>query len=261
MGRIIRSQRKGTGGIFKSKTKHRKGAAKLRCLDFAERKGYIKGLVKDIIHDPGRGAPLARIHFRDPYKYRINKELMVAAEGLYTGAFIYCGKTAACSVGNVLPLGKVPEGTVVCNVEDKYADRGSLARASGTHCIVVGHSEDGKKSMVKLPSGARKRLMAGSRAMIGLVAGGGRIDKPLLKAGTAFHKYRVKRNSWPVVRGVAMNPVEHPHGGGNHQHVGHSTTTARNAPPGQKVGLIAARRTGILRGGNRTALLAATKEK
>lgn len=70
--------------------------------------------------------------------------------------------------------------------------------------------------MVKLPSGARKRIHAGSRAVVGIVAGGGRIDKPLLKAGTAFHKYRVKRNSWPVVRGVAMNPVEHPHGGGNH---------------------------------------------
>jgi len=83
------------------------------------------------------------------------------------------------------------------------------------------------------------------------VAGGGRIDKPMLKAGTAFHKYRVKRNSWPKVRGVAMNPVEHPHGGGNHQHVGHPTTQARNAPPGQKVGLIAARRTGIIKGGRK----------
>ena len=72
-----------------------------------------------------------------------------------------------------------------------------------------------------------------------------------LPQGTAFHKFKRKRNCWPKVRGVAMNPVEHPHGGGNHQHVGHPTTTARNAPPGQKVGLIAARRTGILRGGNK----------
>lgn len=55
---------------------------------------------------------------------------------------------------------------------------------------------------------------------IGIVAGGGRIDKPILKAGRAYHKYKVKRNCWPYVRGVAMNPVEHPHGGGNHQHIG-----------------------------------------
>mmetsp|Transcript_20941 Transcript_20941/g.17874 ORF Transcript_20941/g.17874 Transcript_20941/m.17874 type:complete len:109 (-) Transcript_20941:59-385(-) len=63
------------------------------------------------------------------------------------------------------------------------------------------------------------------------------------------NRYRVKRNCWPKVRGVAMNPVEHPHGGGNHQHVGHPTTVSRGAPAGQKVGLIAARRTGLLRGG------------
>ena len=92
-------------------------------------------------------------------------------------------------------------------------------------------------------------LHSGSRAVVGIVAGGGRIEKPVLKAGNSFHKYKVKRNSWPKVRGSAMNPVEHPHGGGNHQHVGHPTTQPRNAPPGQKCGLIAARRTGIIKGG------------
>ena len=83
---------------------------------------------------------------------------------------------------------------------------------------------------------------------VGIVAGGGRLDKPLLKAGNAYHKYKVKRNCWPVVRGVAMNPVEHPHGGGNHQHIGHASTVRRDAPHGAKVGLIAARRTGRIRG-------------
>ena len=69
MGRVIRSQRKGAGSIFTSHNKHRKGAARLRAADYAERHGYIKGVVKDIIHDPGRGAPLAIVEFRDPYKY------------------------------------------------------------------------------------------------------------------------------------------------------------------------------------------------
>ena len=92
MGRVIRAQRKGSSPAFKSHTFHRKGAAKLRSIDFAERHGYIKGVVKDIIHDPGRGAPLAVVHFRDRYKYGLKKELMVAAEGLYTGQYIYCGK-------------------------------------------------------------------------------------------------------------------------------------------------------------------------
>lgn len=83
---------------------------------------------------------------------------------------------------------------------------------------------------------------------VGIVAGGGRIDKPLLKAGRAYHKYKVKRNSWPKVRGVCMNPVEHPHGGGNHQHIGMASTVSRYKSHGRKVGLIAARRTGRLRG-------------
>merc|ERR1712147_322835 len=88
----------------------------------------------------------------------------------------------------------------------------------------------------------------GNRAMIGVVAGGQRTDKPLLKAGASWFKNRAKRNRWPRVRGVAMNPVEHPHGGGNQQHIGHPSTMNRACPSGQKVGLIAARRTGRIRG-------------
>lgn len=70
---------------------------------------------------------------------------------------------------------------------------------------------------------------------VGLVSGGGRIDKPMLKAGRAYHKYKAKRNCWPKVRGVAMNPVEHPHGGGNHQHIGKASTVKRGTSAGRKV--------------------------
>lgn len=77
MGRVIRAQRKGAGSVFRSHTKKRKGAPKLRNLDFAERHGFIKGVVRDIIHDPGRGAPLAVVHFRDPYKFQTRKELFL----------------------------------------------------------------------------------------------------------------------------------------------------------------------------------------
>lgn len=74
--------------------------------------------------------------------------------------------------------------------------------------------------------------------MIGIVAGGGRIDKPILKAGRAYYKYKAKRNCWPKVRGVAMNPVEHPHGGGNHQHIGKASTVKRGTSAGRKVCLL-----------------------
>jgi large subunit ribosomal protein L8e len=251
MGRVIRSQRKGAGSVFKCHNKHRKGAPKFRAIDFAERHGYIKGVIREIIHDPGRGAPLAQVVFRDPYKYKLRKELFLAAEGMYTGQFVYCGRKATLQIGNVLPIGTMPEGTVVCNLEEKAGDRGRIARASGNYATVISHNQDTRKTRVKLPSGAKKVVPSTNRGMVGIIAGGGRIDKPILKAGRAYHKYKAKRNCWPKVRGVAMNPVEHPHGGGNHQHIGHASTVRRDASAGRKVGLIAARRTGRIRGGKK----------
>jgi large subunit ribosomal protein L8e len=230
----------------------RQGAAKLRTLDYAEKHGYIRGVVKSIIHDSGRGAPLAKVAFRDPYKYKIREEIFIANEGVYTGQFISAGKNASLNIGNVLPLGSVPEGTIVSNVEEKAGDRGALARTSGNYVIVIGHNPDENKTRIRLPSGAKKVVSSDARGVIGVIAGGGRTDKPLLKAGRAFHKYRVKRNSWPKTRGVAMNPVDHPHGGGNHQHIGKASTISRDAVAGQKIGLIAARRTGLLRGSQKT---------
>ena len=248
MGRVIRGQRKGAGSVFRSHVKLRKGAAKYRALDYAERHGYIMGIVRDIIHDPGRGAPLAKVVFRNPDKFKVQKELMICPEGAYTGQFIYCGRKADVAIGNVLPLLQVEAGTTICNVEHKVGDRGTFARTSGNYATVIGHDANKGTTTIRLPSGSKKVVSSLCRATVGIVAGGGRTDKPMLKAGRAYHKYRVKRNCWPKVRGVAMNPVEHPHGGGNHQHIGHASTSNRMAPAGKKCGLIAARRTGRLRG-------------
>jgi len=157
-------------------------------------------------------------------------------------------KKAQLAVGNTLPVEGMPEGTIISNVEAKQGDRGKLARTSGNYATIVGHNPDEGRTRIKLPSGAKKIVPSTARATVGIVAGGGRIDKPLLKAGRAYYKYKAKRNEWPKVRGVAMNPVDHPHGGGNHQHIGHASTVRRDAPAGQKVGLIAARRTGRVRG-------------
>lgn len=253
MGKFVQTQRKGKGSVFRSHVRTRKGACKLRSLDYAERHGYIRGVVKDIIHDPGRGAPLAKVQFLNAYRYKRDTELFVATEGMYAGMFLYCGKKATLTVGNVLPLNMVPEGTICCNIEAKVGDRGAFARGSGCFAVVVSHDEDAGTTRLRLPSGGKKTVPSGVRAQIGVVAGGGRTDKPLLKAGRAYHKYSVKRNSWPKIRGVAKNPVEHPFGGGNHQHIGKPSTVSKEAPAGRKVGLIGARRTGRLRGVKKTA--------
>ena len=149
------------------------------------------------------GAPLARVVFRDPYRYKLRSETFIATEGLHTGAFVYCGKKAALTVGNVLPVGQCPEGTIICNIEGKVGDRGTLARTSGNYATIIGHSPEDHKTRVRLPSGAKKTISASSRATVGIVAGGGRIDKPLLKAGRAFHKYKAKRNRYETrMRGM-----------------------------------------------------------
>merc|ERR1712196_356306 len=179
MGRVIRGQRKGRGSIFKSHNRNRKGAAKLRVLDFGERVGFVKGVVKDIIHDPGRGAPLAKVHFHNARAYKIDKELMPAVEGTYSGQFVYCGRKAQLIVGNTMPVEGMPEGTIISTCEVRPGDRGRVAKCSGDYCTLI--AQDVERSRTK----------------IRIVSGGGRTDKPMMKAGRAFHKYRVKRNCWP----------------------------------------------------------------
>ena len=161
-------------------TRLRNGVAQFRSLDYAERHGYTRGIVKEILHDPGRGAPLCKVSFRHAYRFKLTTETFIANEGMYTGQFIYAGKTAALTVGNILPLGQMPEGTVVTNVEERIGDRGSLARTSGNYVTIVGHNPDEQKTRIKLPSGAKKIVSSTSRGMIGIVAGGGRTDKPLM---------------------------------------------------------------------------------
>jgi hypothetical protein len=122
----------------------------------------------------------------------------IAAEGMYSGQYIYCGKKASLAVGNVLPVNQIPEGTLICNLESNFANKGSLfiilgniARATGCYATIIGHSEDGSKTRVRLSSGARKTVVGDARAMIGIVGGGGRTDKPNLKAGISYYKHKV----------------------------------------------------------------------
>ncbi len=122
MGKFIRGQRKGKGSVFTSHTRLRKGPVRLRKLDYAERHGYIRGVVRDIIHEPGRGAPLCRIQFNNPYRYKKDNELMVAAEGMYTGMFVYAGRKGERVLGWVGWVG-CSDARVGCEVGEKSLKR------------------------------------------------------------------------------------------------------------------------------------------
>jgi len=234
MGKRLIQQRRGrTKSKFNAPSHRFRGDIKYISVE-----GEIEGIVEDIVHDPGRTAPLASVKLSNNMKI-----LTLAAEGVKTGDKIkFTNDKDNNNIGNILPIGKIPEGAPVYNIELKPGDGGKLVRAGGSNATVVSH-ESGK-TVVQLPSGEFKTLNSECRASIGVLAGGGRKDKPFLKAGKKHYAFRTRGKQYPIVRGVAMNPVAHPHGGGGHQHVGKPYTVRRGAPPGRKVGSIAAKRTG-----------------
>lgn len=241
MGKRLLVQRRGRGGsVFRSPSWKRVGVVKYREYDPEEFSSKVlTGVVKDIMHDPGRGAPVARVVFEDGVEM-----LMPAPEGLAVGQKIYYGENAPAQLGSILPLKKVPEGSLVCNVELRPGDGGKLARSSGTYVTVLAHSGD--KTLIQLPSKKVKEVNSNSRVTMGIVAAGGRIEKPFLKAGKMYHWSKARSFKYPTVRGKAMSAYAHPAGGGHHPKG--LTPAARTAPPGQKVGHIAPRRTGRKKG-------------
>ncbi len=234
MGKRLIQQRRGRAkGRFQAPSHRYRGKIK-----YIQDKSKHVGVVEDIIHDPGHTAPLASIRLDN------NKKILaLAPEGIEVGnkiKFTDSGREA--KVGNVLSIGKISEGMPVYNVELSPGDGGKLVRAGGSNATIVSHSSE--KTVIRLPSGQFKTLNSKCRATIGILAGGGRKDKPFLKAGKKHFAYRARGKQYPIVRGVAMCAVAHPHGGGGHQHVGKPYTVKRGASPGRKVGSIAAKRTG-----------------
>jgi large subunit ribosomal protein L2 len=165
----------------------------------------------------------------------------VVPEGICIGQRIQLGGKASVEVGNILPIGKIPEGTMVCNIELRPGDGGKLAKSSGAYTTVVGHTPQG--TMIKLPSGKTRYLDDYCKATVGIVSASGRTEKPFLKAGAKFHLMRARGRKYPRTRGRAMIPAVHPYGSSKRS-ARRVTTVSHGAPPGQKVGLIAARGTG-----------------
>jgi large subunit ribosomal protein L2 len=185
-------------------TRHRGGGAKrkTRIIDFKRDKPGVPGKVAAIEYDPGRSARIALIFYADG-----EKRYMLCPLGLGVGDTIQAGENAEVKPGNNLPLGLIPAGTTVHNLEFEPNKGGQIVRSAGTSAQVLGRED--KYTMVRLPSGEVRRFLNECRATIGQV---GNLDHQNIKHGKAGRVRLLGRR--PKVRGSAMSPRDHPHGGG-----------------------------------------------
>jgi large subunit ribosomal protein L2 len=237
LGKRIRVQRRGRGSSTFRASSH-KSVAPVRypSVSINKNKGVVNGQVENIFHDPGRGSPMIVVKLETGQRY-----FSVVPEGVYEGQKTQIGEEASIEIGNVLPIGKIPEGTMICNIELSPGDGGKLVRASGAYATIITHTADG--TIIKLPSKRTRYINDLCRATIGVISGAGRTEKPFLKAGAKYHLMKAKGHLYPRTRGIAMIAACHPYG--SSKKGGRKVTTiSRNAPPGKKVGLIAARSAG-----------------
>lgn len=234
MGKRLIQQARGKGGPtyrapsfrYKGKAKHNKISAEI-----------VDGVVIDLVDCQGHSAPLAQVRYENGETC-----LMIAPEGIKVGQKIQSGPHSDLETGNTTQLSNIPEGAMVYNVEAMPGDGGKFVRASGTFAKVVSKFND--QVTIQLPSKKRKSFSPLCRASIGVVAGGGRSDKPFLRAGTKYFKMKARNKLWPKVRGAAQNAVDHPFGNARSLRKSKAKPVGRNAPPGRKVGAIAPRKTG-----------------
>jgi len=175
---------------------------KYRVIDFRRNKDAIPAKVERLEYDPNRSAHLALLLYADG-----ERRYILAPKGISAGDSVISGLDAPIAVGNCLPLRNIPVGSVIHNLELKPQKGGQLARSAGTSIQFVG--KEGKYAQVRLRSGEMRKVLLDCRATIGEV---GNAEHSLRKLGKAGAKRW--RGVRPTVRGVAMNPVDHPHGGG-----------------------------------------------
>jgi len=196
------------------------------------------GIVKDIVTSKIHSAPLLKV------MYGQEEVLMISPEGIKIGDTIE-NNTKNLKIGNTLSLGDIPEGTLVHNIEKIFGDGGKFVRASGNFARVSQKTPKG--ILVVMPSKRNKLFSPACRATVGVVAGGGRVEKPFMKAGNKYKLFKAKHKQYPVVCGISMNSVNHPHGSKCSHVKGRPTQVSRNTSPGRKVGKIAPKRTGMKR--------------
>jgi large subunit ribosomal protein L2 len=195
----------------------------------------LTGEVIGLVNHTGHTTPLMEIMYED-----LSTGYLLAPEGIKIGDKVKIGGDSYV-LGGVAKIGNLPEGTPLYNIESNPGDGGKFVKSSGTSGYVSTHL--GNTTTVTLPSKATITLSNECRAQLGVLASGGMTDQPIVKAGKNHYIMHAINRTWPVIRGVKSNPVDHPFGGKQH-HKGKSSMTSRNAPPGRKVGHIAASRVG-----------------
>ena len=200
-------KKKGTGGRNNSgriTVRHRGGGHRklYRLIDWKRDKDGIPGLIERIEYDPNRSANIALVKYRDG-----ERRYILAPKGLVVGAPVMSGAASPISPGNSMPIRNMPVGSVIHCVELKPGKGAQFVRSAGTSCQLV--AREGNYATLRLRSGEMRRVLVGCRATLGEVGNGEHNLRSLGKAGAK--RWRGVR---PTVRGVAMNPVDHPHGGG-----------------------------------------------
>jgi large subunit ribosomal protein L2 len=234
MGKNIIPQRRGRGtAVFKAIS--RRFIGRVMHPDMEQK--TVNGSVIDLIKCPGHYAPVATL------KYDNGEDgLMFAPEGMKVGDCISCGSDAEIKSGNINQLKNIPEGTMIYNIESRPGDGGKFCRSNGIFGRVVARAQD--SVIILLPSKKERKFNPECRANIGIIAGSGRKEKPVLKAGNKYFAKKARNKFWPSVSASSMNAVDHPFGGGcSHRHKC-PKQASRHAPPGRKVGSLAPRRTG-----------------
>ena len=230
---MLRQQRRGKGSNAYSK----KPYTFCTTVSYPNRNDELVGEVTRFLNDPGRTTPIMEMLYED-----LSVSYLLAPEGIRVGDKVHvAGSKMVYSLGSVVRIGDIPEGTPVYNIESKPGDGGKFARGAGAAGYIASHI--GSNTSLMLPSRNSITLPNNCKAQLGILAGGGRTDKPRMKAGKNYWMQKPLNRRWPTNRGVKMNPVDHPFGGKQH-HKGKSSMTSRNAPPGRKVGHIAASRVG-----------------
>lgn len=198
------SKKAGRNNQGKITTRHQGGGhkRKYRIIDFKRTKDGIPAKVATIEYDPNRSANIALLHYADG-----EKRYIIAPKGLKVGDVVTSGVGSDIKVGNALPLINIPVGTVIHNIELKPGKGGQLVRAAGTEAQLLGKEEN--YVVVRLSSGEMRKILSTCRATIGSV---GNEDHELINIGKAGRSRWLGRR--PEVRGSVMNPVDHPHGGG-----------------------------------------------